>query len=381
MKLVSIVGARPQFVKIAPLARAFALHNSRRSGEPIEHIIVHTGQHYDAGMSDIFFAELEIPSADFNLGVGSGRHGHQTGQMLEKIEKVLLETHPDLVAIYGDTNSTVAGALAAVKLHIPVVHIEAGLRSFNRHMPEEINRIVADHVSDLLLAPTPTAMVNLTKEGLVEKAVWTGDIMYDAVLFTRELAKRKSNVLQRLALVPGSYGVVTVHRAENTDDGNRLRKLLTAFNDIAANGLPLIFPIHPRTAKLLCVKFPHWLPHQGLRFVEPVGYLDMLCLVDHARLTLTDSGGLQKEAFFLGCPCITLREETEWRETVEEGGNVLAGVESTMIREAVLTWERRRHMEATKLSAERTTSFGDGYAAERISEVLLSLDKSKKLLY
>lgn len=371
MKLVSIVGARPQFIKIAPLLYSFERHN-HLNGEPIEHIIIHTGQHYDVGMSDIFFEELGIPHAAFNLGVGSGCHGSQTGQMLDKIEQVLLETRPDMAVVYGDTNSTVAGALAAAKLHISVAHVEAGLRSFNRRMPEEINRIVADHVSDLLLAPTPTAMENLGKEGLSEKAMWTGDIMHDAVLFTRELAEWKSNILQRLALVPDSYGVVTVHRAENTDNEQRLGSLLAAFNDIAASALQLVFPIHPRTAKLLLAKFPGWSAHPRLHLIEPVGYLDMLCLVAQARMTLTDSGGLQKEAFFLGCPCITLREETEWVETIHGGGNILAGVEPARIRAAVSTWKSRFTAGKTDFSAKVTALFGNGHAADQIRNALLA---------
>jgi UDP-GlcNAc3NAcA epimerase len=371
MKFVSIVGARPQFIKMAPLSRSFERHNSL-GGAPIENLIVHTGQHYDAGMSDIFFAELRIPHAAVNLGVGSGHHGSQTGQMLAKIEQVLFETRSDMVVIYGDTNSTVAGALAAAKLHIPVAHVEAGVRSFNRRMPEEINRVVADHVSDLLLAPTPTAMENLEKEGLSRRAILTGDVMYDAVLFNRELAERSSNILKQLALVPGEYGVVTVHRAENTDNEQRLGNLLTAFNDIAAGGLPLVFPIHPRTAKLLPVKFPAWSAHPRLHLIEPIGYLDMLCLVAHARVTLADSGGLQKEAFFLGCPCVTLREETEWVETIRGGGNILAGVEPNKICEAVSTWESRFPTGKAGFSAEMTAAFGDGHAADKIRDALLA---------
>jgi UDP-GlcNAc3NAcA epimerase len=375
IKLVSIVGARPQFIKVAPLSCAFERYNSC-GGEPIEHIIVHTGQHYDGSMSDIFFDELGIPCAAFNLGVGSGPHGQQTGQMLDRLEQVLLEIRPEMVVSYGDTNSTVAGALAAAKLHMPVAHVEAGLRSFNRSMPEEINRVVADHVSDLLLAPTPTAMENLGKEGLSGKAVWTGDIMYDAVLSHRELAERKSNVLDRLSLVPGSYGLVTVHRAENTEDENRLRGVLTALNDIAASTLPLVFPIHPRTAKLLPGKFPGWLPHPRLHLIGPVGYFDMLCLVRYARMTLTDSGGLQKEAFFLECPCITLREETEWVETIQGKGNILAGVNPDAIRAAVLTWENRFLEGKTDFSTSVAASFGDGHAADKVRDALLAFRQS-----
>lgn len=371
MKIVSIVGARPQFIKVAPLSRSFDRHNGL-GGEFIEHIIVHTGQHYDAGMSEVFFEELSIPRPRFNLGVGSGSHGSQTGEMLDKIEQALLNICPELVVIYGDTNSTVAGCLAAAKLHIPVIHVEAGLRSFNRSMPEEINRVVADHVSDLLLAPTATAMENLEKEGLLDKAIMTGDIMYDAVLFNRKLAETKSGILSELKLEPRAYGVVTVHRAENTDDGKRLENLLMAFNDIAASTLRLVFPIHPRTAKVLSSKFPEWSAHPRLHLVEPVGYLDMLCLVGNASLLLTDSGGLQKEAFFLGCPCITLRQETEWVETVHERANILAGGEPTKICEAASTWASRFPKGNADFSSEVAALFGDGHAADKIMNALLA---------
>jgi UDP-N-acetylglucosamine 2-epimerase len=356
---------------MAPLLRSFECDNSNGS-RPIENTIIHTGQHYDAGMSDIFFEELKIPHPIINLGVGSGEHGTQTGQMLEKIEQVLLEKQPDMVVVYGDTNSTLAGALAAAKLHIPVAHIEAGLRSFNRRMPEEINRIVADHVSDLLLAPTPTAIKNLRNEGLSDKTVLTGDIMYDAVLFNRTVAERRSKILERLNLVPGDYGVITVHRAENTDDEARLGILLTAFNDIATNALQLVFPVHPRTSKLMSSKFPGWLPNPRLHIIEPLGYLDMLRLVSHARITLTDSGGLQKEAFFLGCPCITLREETEWVETVEAGANVVAGVDPSKVRDALSSWETHLSAGPPDFSGTVTGSFGDGHAAQKIHDALLS---------
>jgi UDP-GlcNAc3NAcA epimerase len=375
VKLLSIIGARPQFIKIAPLAQSFE-HCDGAAGEPIENILVHTGQHYDATMSDIFFEELKIPRAAFNLGVGSGSHGRQTGRMLRKIEEVLLDVQPHIVVTYGDTNSTVAGALAAAKLNIPVAHVEAGVRSFNRRMPEEINRVVADHISDLLLAPTPTAIENLRKEGLSGKAILTGDVMYDAVLMNRELAEQGSDILERFALEAGSYGVATVHRAENTCDEERLKQLLMAFNEIAESGLRLIFPIHPRTANLLSSRFPDWSPNPGLHIIEPVGYLDMLRLVSHARMTLTDSGGLQKEAFFLGCPCITLREETEWVETVHAEGNILTGVEASRIRGAVLTWESRFGAGKASFSTKANGLFGDGFAAEKIRDALLAFRQS-----
>lgn len=367
-KLVSIVGARPQFIKIAPMLDAIARRSRDRE---IEHVIVHTGQHYDPGMSDIFFTELGIPPAAFNLGVGSGSHGSQTGRMLEKIEAVLGQVRPDMVVTYGDTNSTVAGALAAVKLHIPVAHVEAGLRSFNRRMPEEINRVAADHISDLLLAPTPTAVANLDKEGLTARTILTGDLMYDAVLLHGTRARERSTILERLALVPGGYAVATIHRAENTEDETRLRGLLTALDDVAVECGRLVFPVHPRTQKLLRTRFPEWAPHEGLGLIPPVGYLDTLALVGNARVLLTDSGGLQKEAFFLGCPTVTLRDETEWVETVQWGGNILAGADPAAIRDAVATWTQRFPGGQADFSPGAIAAFGDGHAADRITDALL----------
>ena len=375
MKLVSIVGARPQFIKIAALARALEHPNGRCT--TVEHIIVHTGHHYDAEMSDIFFQELKIPKPLINLAIGSGSHGSQTGLMLDKIEGVLLEQDTDLVVVFGDTNSTLAGALAAAKLQIPVAHVEAGLRSFNRHMPEEINRIATDHISDLLLAPTPTAMENLRTEGLAERAVFTGDIMYDAVLFNWDLAKQPSVTAGRLGLSAGAYGVVTLHRAENTDIPETLHNLMMVFNDIATT-LPLVFPVHPRAAKQLAINFADTWPHPSLHTIGPVGYLDMLSLIAHARVLFTDSGGLQKEAFFLGCPTITVREETEWVETVQAGANILAGIDPNRIRAARIDWETRLSSGKPDFAARVATSFGDGHAAIRIRDALLSFHKRHK---
>jgi UDP-GlcNAc3NAcA epimerase len=373
MRLVSIVGARPQFVKIAPLCRAIEAHNGEQPrGPAIEHIILHTGQHYDARLSEIFFAELELPQAAVNLGVGSGSHGRQTAQMLEKIEQALCTLQPDAALIYGDTNSTLAAALAAVKLGISVAHVEAGLRSFNRQMPEEINRVVADHVADLLLAPTHTAIENLAAEGLASKAVFAGDIMYDAVLFNRARIDQPPSLLQKLGLEPRHYSLVTVHRAENTDDGSRLSRLLNAFNDLAAAGQRLVFVVHPRTAQRLSSAFPAWRPHPRLQLIEPIGYLDMLRLISNARITLTDSGGLQKEAFFLGCPCITLREETEWMETLIGGGNVLTGVDARAIFAAVAQWQRLFPDGKADFSQAVEAAFGAGDAARHILDAVLA---------
>jgi UDP-GlcNAc3NAcA epimerase len=372
MRIVSIVGARPQFVKLAPICRAVEAHNSA-GGVAIQHLIVHTGQHYDAELSDIFFEELEIPRPDINLGVGSGPHGQQTGRMLEHFEKFLLESRPDAVLVYGDTNSTIAGALVAAKQHVPVAHIEAGLRSFNRLMPEEINRIATDHVSDALYAPTQTAMRLLEREGLAHRAVLTGDVGYDAVLFNRALAERKSKILQTLGIAPGAYSVLTVHRSENTEAG-KLIDLLSWLAELAADGMKFIFPIHPRTARLLPRDPERFNQFPGLRLIKPIGFLDMLQLVSNARMVLTDSGGVQKEAFFLDTPCVTLRQETEWTETVEAGANVLAGLDRDRILSAVRAWERRlTENGALHLGCNGAAPFGTGDAAHRIIAALVSM--------
>jgi UDP-GlcNAc3NAcA epimerase len=370
VKLVSVVGARPQFVKIAPVCRAIARHNADGS-EPIEDVIIHTGQHYDPGMSDVFFQELSIPRADFDLGVGSGSHGVQTARMLEGIEALLLKSKPDAVVVYGDTNSTIAGALAAAKLHLPVVHVEAGLRSFNRRMPEEINRVATDHMSDLLLAPTPTAMRHLEAERLGDRAVYSGDVMLDAVRHNLAVANERSRVLEDLGLEARAYGVVTLHRAENTS-GERLRTSLELLNTVAGSGLTLLFPLHPRTrAQLDAGGAGSWAAHPGLRLVPVLGYLDMLRLVSNAQVVLTDSGGLQKEALFLGTPCVTLRDETEWPETVEAGGNVVTGLDRPRVIEAVAQAVARRRQAVSDGAIERW--FGDGHAAERTVAAILGL--------
>jgi UDP-GlcNAc3NAcA epimerase len=367
MRTVSIVGARPQFVKLAPVCRAIARRNVA-GGERIDDLIVHTGQHYDPGMSDVFFEELDIPRAGVHLGVGSGTHAHQTARMLEGIEALILERKPDAVIVYGDTNSTVAGALAAAKLHVRVVHVEAGLRSFNRLMPEEINRVATDHMSDLLLAPTPTAMRNLAAEQLGERSVYTGDVMFDAVLHARERAANRASVLRRLDLQPHAYGVVTLHRAENTSLA-QLRGVLGVLNDVARNHLPLIFPVHPRTARMLREELKDWSSAEGLKLIDPLGYLDMVQLVDNARLVLTDSGGLQKEAFFLGCPCVTLRTETEWVETVQGGGNVVTGTTREPVLAAVASWLA---MSTRPRFDTHEAPFGRGNAADEIVNALVS---------
>ncbi|MGC9023235.1 MAG: non-hydrolyzing UDP-N-acetylglucosamine 2-epimerase [Chloroflexia bacterium] len=348
MKIVSVVGARPQFIKAAVVSRALRRRH--------EEVLLHTGQHYDDLMSDIFFRELGLPRPDVNLGVGSASHARQTGEMLIGIEQVLLRERPDGVLIYGDTNSTLAGALAAAKLHIPIAHVEAGLRSFNRQMPEEVNRLVADRLATLLFCPTRTAVENLAREGITAGVHLVGDVMYDLLLQSLPLAERTSTILKRLDLRPGAYLLATIHRAGNTDVRENLAAILSA---LGACNETVVLPLHPRTRQALAA----WglAPAENVRPIEPVGYLDMLVLEKNARLILTDSGGVQKEAYWLGIPCITLREETEWVETVEAGWNVLAGTSVERIVEAVRDFSPR---------GERPALFGDGRAGEHIVRVL-----------
>ena len=314
-KVLSVVGARPQLVKAAVVSRAIASHPG------LEEVLVHTGQHYDDRMSAVFLRELDMAEPAVNLGIGSGPHGVQTGRMLAALEPVIQEHAPDWVLVYGDTNSTLAAALAAAKLRVPVAHVEAGLRSFNRAMPEEVNRIVTDHVAELLFAPTAGAVANLIREGLPpERIREVGDVMYDAVLFYRDRAGRTSSILETVGLEPGGYVLSTIHRAENTDDPRRLEAILGALRDVAEETIPVVLPIHPRTRKM-AEGLAAWNAHGALRIIEPVGYLDMARLQQYAAAIATDSGGVQKEAFFHGIPCVTLREETEWVELVELGWN------------------------------------------------------------
>ena len=320
-------------------------------------VLVHTGQHYDYGMSAVFFEELGIPPPDHDLGVGSGSHGAQTGAMLEQIEKVLLAEQPDVVLVYGDTNSTLAGALAAAKLLIPVAHVEAGLRSFNRRMPEEINRIVTDHLSNVLLCPSTVAEGNLAAEGITSEVHVVGDIMVDALRTFGPRAHERSELLDRLGVKPGRYFLATVHRAENTDDARRLGAIVQALRNLP---LPVVFPVHPRTERRL--RDLALERGDGLILTEPVGYLEMLMLQTHAVAVLTDSGGMQKEAYCLGTPCITLREETEWVETVEAGWNRLCGVEPARIMAAV--------SELPDRARARPPLYGDGHSADRMIAVL-----------
>lgn len=316
MKIATIIGARPQFIKAAPVSKALSRHPG------IEELLVHTGQHFDEAMSDIFFREMRIPAPRHQLGISGLSHGAMTGRMLEAIESVLIAEKPDWTLIYGDTNSTLAGALAACKLNIPVAHIEAGLRSFNRRMPEEINRICADHVSTVLFAPTETAVDNLLREGVQASAiVLSGDVMYDATLAFLRAAEERSHILDELGLKPGTYVLATIHRAENTDNPGNLAAILEGLG-VTARTLRVVLPLHPRTRKAIAqqnIRIP-----ETLQIVDPVGYFDMLMLEKNARLIATDSGGVQKEAYFHKVPCVTLREETEWVELVQAGVNRLA---------------------------------------------------------
>lgn len=324
MKIVTIVGARPQFVKAAVVSRVL---------RPVaREVLVHTGQHYDHNMSEVFFRELEIPAPDYHLGVGSAPHGEQTGEMLKQIERVLLDEKPDSVLVYGDTNSTLAGALAGAKLHIPVAHVEAGLRSFNRRMPEEVNRVLTDHMSSLLFAPTDAAVFNLEREGISTGVCQVGDVMYDAVLRHLQHARKRSHILERYQLHPREYVLATLHRAENTNDPLRLQNIMSAFAEIARE-IPVIFPVHPRTRRLIDGLAP--VPCESLLMIESVSYFDMLRLESDARCIVTDSGGVQKEAFFLRVPCVTTRDESEWVETIETGWNTLAGADTERIVKAV----------------------------------------------
>ncbi len=350
MKIVTVIGARPQFIKAAAVSRAMA-----RQG--LEEVLVHTGQHYDADMSDVFFEQMGIPRPQYELGVGGGRHGAMTGRQLERIEDVLLTEKPGMVLVYGDTNSTLAGALAAAKLHIGLAHVEAGLRSFNRRMPEEINRVVTDHVSNILFAPTRTARDNLSREGIAEEMIHVvGDVMLDAALFYAERA-RMPGWFAGDSRLSGGFVLCTIHRAENTDDPKRLRSI---FAGLSASPLPVILPMHPRTK--VKVAELELVPPPNVRVVDPVGYLEMAWLEKNCQIIATDSGGVQKEAYFHRKPCVVLREETEWTELVEAGCNVLAGVEEGAIAAALTR--------STQGLEFAQGFYGGGDAAERVVEIL-----------
>jgi len=363
MKILSVVGARPQFIKAAVVSRVL------RADDRFEERLLHTGQHYDENMSDVFFAELDIPLPDYNLGVGSASHGAQTARMLESIEEVLITDRPDWVLVYGDTNSTLAGALAAAKVQIPVAHVEAGLRSFSRRMPEEINRVLTDHAADLLLAPTRQAVENLRREGLSgERVRLVGDVMYDAALHYAARAERHSDVLDRLRLRPREFVLVTLHRAENTDEQGRLESITRGLS-MAATFRCVVWPVHPRTRKRLDQFGLLDTLRRSVRIIEPVGYLDMVRLERAAALIATDSGGVQKEAFFHRVPCVTLRDETEWLELVELGCNRLCPPEDARaIRNAILGG-----LDPSGSPPDfEARPYGDGHAAEKIAAVLAS---------
>lgn len=357
IKIVTIVGARPQLIKAAAISRVIRSEFADRVTE----VLVHTGQHYDENMSKVFFDELDIPHPKYNLEISGGQHGAMTGRMLEAVEGVLLEEKPDWVLIYGDTNSTLAGALAAVKIHIPVAHVEAGLRSFNMRMPEEVNRIVADRVSRLLFCPTDIAVSNLTTEGVTHGVHNVGDVMFDVSLYYRDVARQHSNAMQRFSLAEGSYVLATCHRQENTDDPARLKAILGALGDVAER-MPLVLPLHPRTRNIIA--------QRGLAdtlgkatLVEPLSYMDMVRLEQSARVILTDSGGVQKEAFFYQVPCVTMRDETEWTETVDLGWNRLVGADRSLIVDAVLG--------AARPVGNGAQPYGNGEASKAIIEELL----------
>jgi UDP-GlcNAc3NAcA epimerase len=339
--VLTVLGARPQFIKAAPVSGALAKIGGLRE------LLVHTGQHFDAGMSDVFFAELELQPPAYNLGVHSLGHGAMTGRMLERLEHVILAEKPDMLLVYGDTNSTLAGALAGAKLHVPVAHVEAGLRSFNRRMPEETNRVVTDHLSRLLFCPTRRSVDNLRNEGIVSGVHHVGDVMHDMALAAMQ--RSSSGILSRLAINPKSYAVATIHRAENTNDQNRFAEVLAWLADVSRT-LPIVMPVHPRTRKVIQER---GLDAVGIRLIEPVGYFEMAELIHQAESVFTDSGGLQKEAFFHKVPCVTLRDETEWIETLEAGWNRLWTVADYQPRKDI-------------------AEFGDGQSSRRIAELIKS---------
>lgn len=363
MKVLTVVGARPQFVKAAVVSHAFERCSQQDPARPVHEVIVHTGQHFDGNMSDVFFEELRIPRPRHHLGIGGGSHGAMTGRMIEAIERTILDERPDWLLVYGDTNSTLAGAVAAAKLHVPIAHVEAGLRSFNRRMPEEVNRVLTDHAADLLFAPTQVAVENLRNEGIPDSAVrLVGDVMYDAALFYGELSEELSPALDTLGLTRGAFILATVHRAENTDDPNRLRAIMTGLHRVARD-IPVVLPVHPRTRRA-ATELGIDLDGGGLRPTDPLGYLDMLKLERNARLVVTDSGGVQKEAFFQGVPCVTLRDESEWVELIDLGWNRLLPPHSA---EAVAAGIEG----ALEAPAGRpATPYGEGDAANRIAAAL-----------
>lgn len=378
LKILTIVGARPQIIKAAALSRAIKNHFS----DKINEIILHTGQHYDDNMSQVFFDELGIPEPDYNLSIGSSSHGKQTAAMLSGIEEVLLKEKPDCLVVYGDTNSTLAGAIAAAKIHVPVVHIEAGLRSFNKYMPEEVNRIACDHVSTLLFSPTKTGYDNLVREGFKEKhdtdkvdidhplIFHCGDVMYDNSLYFSKLAEENSKVLMDNGLEKGNYALVTIHRNNNTDEPNRLEGILSALDKISkSNNLQMILPLHPRTAKIIANSpdnevYKSVKNNELIRVTQPASFLDMILLEKHSKIVLTDSGGVQKEAYFFQKPCLIFRPETEWREIIEIGTGILTDADKDMIINSYNELTNKDNLVFPDI-------FGDGKASEFICRMML----------
>jgi len=357
MKILTVVGARPQFIKASMLSKIF------QQDPEVKEILVHTGQHYDANMSDVFFNQLQIPTPDYHLGIGSDSHGKQTGRMLSKIEEIILKEKPDTVLVYGDTNSTLAGSLAASKLHIPIAHVEAGLRSYNKKMPEEINRLLTDHLSTLLFCPTTAAVTNLKKEGFEKGVYLTGDIMFDSVLHFKKIAEKNSSSLSKLNLTSNDYYLATIHRAENTDDVDRLKTILSVLSQLDKT---VVFSLHPRTRKKVEQwNLEHFLTAPHILTVEPLDYFDMLTLESQAKVILTDSGGVQKEAYMLKVPCVTLRDETEWIETVQSKWNNLVGASDM----GKILSSIHNMKEPTKYPS----LFGDGNAANKIYKVICDL--------
>jgi len=351
-KIITVVGARPQFIKAATLSRQFTLKG-------IEELIIHTGQHFDANMSDVFFDEMEIPKPAYQLDIHGLTHGAMTGRMMEGIEGILLKEKPDGLLVYGDTNSTLAGALAASKLHIPVIHVEAGLRSYNMEMPEEINRILTDRISTILFCPTDTAIQNLKREGFENmpiKIIKNGDVMQDAAMYYATKAEQKSTIIQQAGL--NKFVLATIHRQENTDSPQNLKSIIESLNEINKQ-VPVVVPIHPRTRNIL--KQLNIVPE--FKLINPVGYFDMIMLLKSCELVITDSGGVQKEAFFFGKHCITLREQTEWVELIEKGYNLLVGSDSNKLKEAFEFFK-------TKLSDFTVDLYGKGKAAEQAAEFI-----------
>jgi len=341
-KILSIVGARPQFVKAGAISRVFS------QDDDLQEILVHTGQHFDDNMSEIFFRELDIPAPKYNLGIGGGPQGQMTGRMLEGLEQIMLKEKPDMVLVYGDTNSTLAGALAASKLHIPLIHVEAGLRSFNRKMPEEINRVMADHLSEMLFCPTSVSVTNLASEGIKNNVFHVGDVMFDATIFAKKQAMQSSNILEKLSLSDKGYNLCTIHRAESTDNEPLFREMISFLED-AGKDKTIIFPLHPRTKNTL-KKYD--ITPQNITLIDPVGYFDIHRLLAGANVVFTDSGGLQKEAYFHEVPCVTMRTETEWVETISSGWNRL--------------WSENEYV----MPRKKIDEYGNGNAAEDIISLI-----------